>query len=197
MGSLILTEPYWTGYCKLNCQVVRIKVSFSFLKVFPDVKLSFINFFSSGIKSVFCTAAWSKLLWPNIGISEGGDLSWVLSCLLEPHFKKPGKSLLLRQTVPDLTLRLCWERTVAVWLKSGLIVIWLFGCFLLLYFSYAERLQRCSETFVEIKPSFRTWERIGTMFATTGFAICYRYFNCSLRNLWYEHSYFLADCLHF
>lgn len=85
-GSLFLTEPCWTGYCKLNCQVVRIMVSFNFLKVFPYVKLSFINFFSSGIKSVFCTAAWSKLLWPNLGISEGGDLSWALSCLLEHHF---------------------------------------------------------------------------------------------------------------
>jgi len=91
--------------------MVRIKVSFNFLNISPDVKLFLLIFFSSGIKSVFCIAANS--CDPALEFLKGVICPELFHAYLS-IFKKPRKSLLLRQTMLDLTLSLCWERAVAV-----------------------------------------------------------------------------------
>lgn len=61
---------------------------------------------------MFCIAASS--CDPALGFLKGVICPDLFHAYLGTIFKKPRKSLLLRQTVMDLTLSRCWEEVVAV-----------------------------------------------------------------------------------
>lgn len=70
---------------------------------------------------MFCIAANS--CDPALEFLKGVIYPELFHAYLSTIFKKSSKSLLLRQTMPDLTLSLCWEKAVAVCLNSGLTMI--------------------------------------------------------------------------
>lgn len=178
MGSLVLTESHWATFCKLNFAVVRIKVSFNFLNISADVKLFFINFFSSGIKSVFCIAANS--CDPALEFLKGVTRPELFHAYMSITFKQPMKSLTNHAgsyTEPVLGKGSCC--ITSFWTMT-------FSLFKLLPITATFKLCwqtakiRCSGMFFEIKSLFRTTKSmLGLCFPIQLSVFLSSAFNCS------------------